>query len=48
MMCMIMGYTALPNRIDIICAQCGEVFDSITNRSTLERFRFAEPGQDVK
>ncbi len=48
MMGLIMGYTALPKRIDVICARCGAVFDSITNKMTLERFRYAEPGPDVK
>jgi hypothetical protein len=40
---LLMGYTALPLRIDFVCEECGAVFDSITNRKTLERFRYDEP-----
>jgi hypothetical protein len=42
-MCLLMGYTARPVRIDFSCATCGAVFDSITNRTMLERFRYDEP-----
>ena len=48
MMGLIMGYTPLPKRIDVICVKCGAVFDSITNKETLERFRYEEPGPDLK
>lgn len=48
MFCLIMGYTALPRRIDVICVDCGAVFDSISNRAMLERYRFDEPGPNVK
>lgn len=43
MMALLMGYTARPSRVDVVCAECGAVFDSITNRATLERFRYDEP-----
>jgi hypothetical protein len=43
-MLLIMGYTARPIQIDFVCGECGTVFDSITNRAMLERFRYDEPG----
>ena len=44
MMCLMMGYTSLPVRVEFVCANCDAVFDVITNRKMLERFRFDEPG----
>jgi hypothetical protein len=38
-----MGYTARPARVEFTCAACGAVFDTITNRAMLERFRYDEP-----
>ena len=43
MMCLLMGYTARPARVEIACATCGTILDTITNRVTLERFRYDEP-----
>jgi hypothetical protein len=43
-MALIMGFTSRPSRIDLVCPTCGFVFDSITDRETLERFRYEEPG----
>ena len=42
-MVLIMGFTARPARIDLVCPTCGTVFESITNPETLERFRYDEP-----
>ena len=42
-MLLIMGYTARPKRIDIVCPSCGAVFHSITDPAELERFRYGEP-----
>lgn len=47
-MCLLMGYTPLPVRIEFQCTTCGTVFDTITNRRTLERFRYDEPGPGDK
>lgn len=43
-MLLMMGYTALPRRIDITCPTCGAVFNAITAREELVRFRYGEPG----
>jgi len=45
---MLMGYTALPYSIDIVCPKCGAVFNSITDRESLEKFRFREPNIDER
>jgi hypothetical protein len=37
------GYTALPRRIDVVCPKCGALFESITKRKLLEKFRYREP-----
>ena len=42
-MALMMGYTARPKRIDLVCRTCGAVFDSITGQAALERFRYDEP-----
>ena len=42
-MLLVMGYTARPKRIDILCPSCGTVFDSITDPVELEKFRYGEP-----
>jgi hypothetical protein len=42
------GYTSLPRRIDIVCPVCGAVFNSITDRKELEKFRFREPRPDER
>jgi hypothetical protein len=47
-MALIMGFTARPRRIDWVCRTCGTVIDSITDRETLERFRYDEPRPDDK
>jgi len=43
---MLMGYTALPRRIDFVSPSCGTVFDSITDRKELAKFRYREPRID--
>jgi hypothetical protein len=43
-MLLLMGYTALPRRIEISCATCGAVFDTITDRGELAKFRYDMPG----
>src|SRR5262249_46225096 len=43
---LLIGYTALPRRIDIVCSQCGAVFNSITDRRELAKFRYREPRVD--
>jgi hypothetical protein len=45
---MLMGYTALPRRIDIVCPVCGAVFRSITDRTEREKFRYREPRPDER
>jgi hypothetical protein len=45
---MLLGYTALPRRIDIVCPNCGAVFHSITDRKELEKFRYREPRIDER
>jgi hypothetical protein len=45
---MLMGYTALPRRIDIVCPRCGAVFHSITDRKQLAKFRYREPRIDER
>lgn len=45
---MLLGYTALPQRIDIVCSQCGAVFNSIADRRELEKFRYREPNIDER
>ena len=42
-MALLMGYTARPKRIDIVCPACGAVFDSITDPAELEKYRYDEP-----
>jgi hypothetical protein len=42
-MVLLMGYTARPVRIDWVCGSCGSVIESITDRPTLERYRYDEP-----
>ena len=44
----LLGYTALPRRIDIVCPECGAVFHSITGRKELEKFRYREPRIDER
>jgi len=36
-------FTPLPKRIDLVCPTCGETVHSITDRPTLQRFRYHEP-----
>jgi len=36
-------FTPLPKRIDLMCPTCGEIVHSITDRPTLQRFRYHEP-----
>jgi hypothetical protein len=45
---LLLGYTALPRRIDIVCPICGAVFNSITDRKELEKFRYREPNIDER
>jgi hypothetical protein len=45
---LLFGYTALPRRIDIACPVCGAVFNSITDRKELEKFRYREPRPDER
>jgi hypothetical protein len=40
---LMLGYTALPRRIDIVCPSCGAVFRSITDRAELAKYRYREP-----
>jgi len=47
-MALMMGYTARPMRIDIVCPTCGALFNSITDSAELERFRYGEPGPDER
>jgi len=42
-MALLMGFTARPKRIDIVCPTCGAVFNSITDPAELEKFRYDEP-----
>jgi hypothetical protein len=42
-MALLMGYTARPKRIDIVCPACGAVFNSITDPAELAKFRYDEP-----
>ncbi|HJZ54383.1 MAG TPA: hypothetical protein VKE74_05470 [Gemmataceae bacterium] len=45
---LLIGYTALPRRIDIVCTKCGALFNSITDRRALEKFRYREPRSDER
>ena len=45
---LLLGYTALPRRIDIVCPKCGEMFNSITDRKELAKFRYREPRIDER
>jgi hypothetical protein len=45
---LLMGYTALPQRIDFVCPRCGTVFGSITDRKALEKFRYRPPHVDER
>ena len=45
---LLMGYTALPRRIDFVCPSCGAVFHSITDRKELAKFRYREPRIDER
>jgi hypothetical protein len=45
---LLLGYTALPRRIDIACPRCGAVFNSITDRKELAKFRYREPRPDER
>ena len=45
---LLIGYTALPRRIDIVCPQCGAVFNSISDRRELAKFRYREPRPDER
>jgi len=47
-MLLMMGYTARPKRIDVVCGTCGAVFNSITDPAELEKFRYGEPGVDER
>jgi hypothetical protein len=40
---LLMGYTALPRRIDLVCPVCREVLGSIAGRRELSKFRYREP-----
>ena len=40
---LLLGYTALPRRIDVACPVCGAVFSSITDRKELKMFRYRDP-----
>jgi len=45
---LLMGYTALPRRIDLVCPVCGAVLGSITGRKELAKFRSREPRLDER
>lgn len=45
---LLIGYTALPSRIDIVCPTCGALFNSITGRKELAKFRYREPRTDER
>ena len=45
---LLMGYTAMPRRIDFVCPSCGAVFGSITDRTELAKFRYNEPRPDER
>ena len=45
---LLMGYTALPRRIDIVCPTCGALFNSITDPEELAKFRYREPRRDER
>jgi hypothetical protein len=47
-MALTLFYTALPGRIDIVCPTCGALFNSITDRKTLRKFRYDEPRLDER
>ena len=36
-------YTPLPKAIKLVCGVCGDVVDTITDRESLQRFRYREP-----
>ena len=45
---LLIGYTALPRRIDIVCPECGVVFNSIHDPRELAKFRYREPRIDER
>jgi hypothetical protein len=45
---LLMGYTALPRRIDFVCPECGQMFGSITEPKELAKFRYREPRPDER
>jgi hypothetical protein len=45
---LLLGYTALPRRINFVCPTCGAVLGSITDRKELEKFRYREPRPDER
>jgi hypothetical protein len=36
-------FTPLPTSIDYVCGVCGEVIGTVTDRETLQRFRYRDP-----
>ena len=42
------AFTPLPTSIDYVCSVCGEVVGTVTDRETLQRFRYRDPRPDQR